>query len=281
MTFPINIRLGGNKLILCVVILSAMLTPALGQKFSLGAKGGLLLSKPVFGDKEDKSRYEHKIRLGYQLGGFISFPLKGQYGCVVEGGFAQRGRTFIFGDGSYQNKATYNFIDMALLLRREFKFNLGKNIPADWYFNVGPNISYWLSGKGTIGSLTNDGTKYTLAFDQPADLGDFNTIFLNDVNRWLFGANVGVGMHAPITKTQRVSIEARFMWGHTYYGEKNSSSYSWVSFEDNLKSNEKFLSLTAAYTFDFDLQKAKAGRSTKDKDIKKKGGNKKQVKRKR
>jgi hypothetical protein len=281
MTFPINSRLGRNNLIGCLVILGSFITPAFGQKFSMGVKGGLLGNKPALGDKSDRDYYKHKIKLGYQVGGFISFPLKGKYDCVVEGGYAQRGRIFQWGNGSFENNATYKFIDMALLLRREFKFNLGKNVPADWYFNVGPNISYWLSGKGTVGSTTNDGTKYTVAFDKPADLGDFNTIFLNDVNRWLFGANVGVGMHAPITKTQRVSIEARFMWGHTYYGERNSSSYSWVSFEDNLKANEKFLSITAAYTFDFDLQKAKAGRSTKDNEIKKKSGNKKKVKRRR
>ena len=281
MTFPLNLHVCQNKLILCIVIFGCSIAPTFGQKFSMGVKGGVLWNKPIFGDKGDKSLYEHKIRFGYQLGGFISFPLKGKYDCVIEGGFAQRGRTFLFGNGSYQNKATYNFVEMALLLRREFKFNIGKNIPADWYFNVGPNISYWLSGKGTIGSITNDGTKYKVVFNEPADLGDFKTIYLNDINRWLFGVNVGVGMHAPITKTQRVSIEARFMWGHTYYGAKNSASYSWVSFEDNLKANEKFLSLTAAYTFDFDLQKAKAGHSTKDREINRKAGNKKKTKRKK
>jgi hypothetical protein len=279
MTVSINQRLVCNNLIICIVILSFIITPSFGQKFSMGVKGGVLGNKPAFGDKSDKSRYKHKISLGYQIGGFISFPLKGKYDCVIEGGYAQRGRNYQW--GSYENKAVYKFVDMALLLRREFKFNIGKNIPADWYFNVGPNISYWLSGKGTVGSVTNDGTNYTVVFNEPADLGEFNTMYLNNINRWLFGANVGVGMHAPITKTQRVSIEARFMWGHTYYGDRNSSSYSWVSFEDNLKANEKFLSLTAAYTFDFDLQKAKAGRSTKDKEIKRKGGNKKKTKRKR
>lgn len=279
MTFSIYPRLGHNNLLALIVVFGSFITPAFSQKFSMGVKGGLLWNKPAFGDKEDKSFYDHKVTLGYQMGGFISFPLKGKYDCVIEGGYAQRGRTFIFGNGSFENKAKYKFLDMALLLRREFKFNLGKNIPADWYFNVGPNISYWLSGKGTIGSSTNDGFSYTIAFDEPFDLGDFNTVYLNDVNRWLFGINVGVGMHAPITKTQRVSIEGRFMWGHTYYGQKNSSSYSWVSFEDNLKANEKFFSITAAYTFDFDLQRAKAGRSTKDSEIKRKGGNKKKVRR--
>lgn len=279
MTFPINARLCRNNLVICIVVLGSFVTPVIGQKFSMGVKGGLLFNKPAFGDKSDKSQYEHKISLGYQVGGFISFPLKGRYDCVIEGGFSQRGRTFQWGNSSFENKATYNFLEMALLLRREFKFNLGKNIPADWYFNVGPNISYWLSGKGTVGSVSNDGTNYTIAFDKPFNPADFNTIYLNDVNRWLFGANVGVGMHAPITKTQRVSLELRFMWGHTYYGAKNSASYSWVSFEDNLKANEKFLSITAAYTFDFDLQKAKAGHSTKDKEIKRKSGNKKKVRR--
>jgi hypothetical protein len=74
-------------------------------------------------------------------------------------------------------------------------------------------------------------------------------------------------MTAPIKKTQRVLVEFRFTWGHTFYGSRASAYYNWVQFTDNnMRANEKVLSLTAAYIFDFDLREGKKGHSTKDRE---------------
>ena len=162
---------------------------------------------------------------------------------------------------------------MALLLRKSFKFNLGKNIPATCFVNVGPHISYWLSGKGTYGEELADGVPYKIAFVDTFDLAeaDRNTMYMVDANRWLFGADIGAGMTAPITSTQRVLVEFRFTWGHTYYGGRTAQNYNDINFTDtNMRANERVLSITAAYMFDFDSREAKKGRSTKDRETKRK-----------
>src|SRR6267154_1557351 len=80
--------------------------------------------------------------------------------------------------------------------------------------------------------------------------------------------DIGVGIDANITKTQRLHTELRFTYGHTYLGAKNSSSHIEIlGFEDNLQANLKTLSLTVSYMFDFDLKKSKMGKSTKDREI--------------
>jgi hypothetical protein len=58
------------------------------------------------------------------------------------------------------------------------------------------------------------------------------------------------------------------MSGHTFYGAKSSATNRTLGFTDNLRSNEKFISLTVAYTVDFDLREGKKGRSTRDKETK-------------
>jgi hypothetical protein len=258
-------------LILAVLFTCLPTSWLFAQNFSLGLKAGPLVLWSPYGDKDDGKDVEVKPKFGFYAAGIINFPLKNNYTCVIEGGFSQKGRSVEF-EGNFNN-GTYYFIDAALLLRKSFNFRLGKNVPATGFFNIGPHISYWLGGKGTVGGIGGDGSPYKIQFIDSltsAD-SDFKTMYMVDVNRWLFGADIGFGMTAPIKKTQRVLVELRFTWGHTFYGSRTAQYYNWVQFTDNnLRANEKVLSLTGAYIFDFDLKESKKGRSTKDKEIKRK-----------
>ena len=267
------------KLLLLLLVFSTISTGSLlaqkeqpsGQKFSLGVKGGPLITWSDYADDYDARNTEAKIKWGFFGAGIISFPMKDNYSCVIEAGYSKRGRNVEF-EGK-KNYATYNFLDVALLLRKSFKVNLAKNVPGTMFVNVGPHISYWLGGEGTIGNMNSDGTPYKIEFVDTFDIqeADFNTMYMVDANRWLFGADIGIGMTAPIRTTQRVLVEFRFMWGHTFYGGRTTANYSWIDFTDNnMRANERILSITAAYMFDFDSRVRKTGRSTKDKEVKRK-----------
>jgi hypothetical protein len=259
-----------QKLIFSVFISILFLLSAQAQEFTLGIKAGAHVSQSLFGDRDDGDFFDMNPVIGYQLSGIIGFPLKKNYSCIIEGGFSRHGRDVIFNEGSSKNVATYYYTDAALLLRRGFAVNLGKNVPSQIFVNVGPHINYWLSGTGRVGSTENEGSPYTVVFEQEPDLSQFDKMYLNNINRWLFGIDIGVGLQAPITQTQKLLVELRFTSGHTFYGDRNSATYSWVEFQDNLRANEKVLSLTAAYTFGFNIQKMRTGKSTKDKEVKRK-----------
>lgn len=267
MTHTTTVNFVVKRLFYTLFILVGAVSNLHAQEFALGVKAGALTSWSVYGDKDDRKFFDSKSTFGYYGAGIITFPLKKNYSCVIEGGYSQKGRTVIFNEGSGKNKATYYFTDAALLLRRSFKVNVVKNIPTEVFVNIGPHVNYWLGGKGRIGSTSNDGSPYTVVFNEEADLGQFDKMYLNNINRWMFGLDIGVGVMAPINKTQNVIVELRFTSGHTFYGDRNSASYSWVSFEDNLRANEKVLSLTAAYMFGFNIQESKKGKSTKDKEV--------------
>lgn len=191
----------------------------------------------------------------------------------MEGGASQRGRKILSNDDTWTNIGVYRYADVSMMFRRSFPFKIKRNIPSKWFFDIGPNISYWIDGRGKIGE--NKFQKYDVVFEpmpaQPPGTGaDFDKMYFSDVNRWHFAHNIGVGFVAPLYNAQRIMVELRFMSGHTFYGGTNSAEWRTLAFSDNLRSNEKALSLTATYLFDFDLKKGKMGKSTKDKEVKRK-----------
>jgi hypothetical protein len=251
------------RILLIIMILT---NHVFAQQFRLGAIGGTTMSWVNFGDKDDKDNFRNRPRLGFQARAVIDFPLKDDYSFQTEVGISQRGRRLIFNGGEWENRATYQFADVAMSLRKSFQLRIATNVRGNWFVNIGPNISYWISGRGKFGLVDDPRSAYAVVFKTQPD-GDFNKMFMNEVNRWLFGINFGLGFNAPITPTQKIFTELRFMSGHTFFGEKESAINNTLGFEDNLRANEKMVSLSVAYFFDFDLMKAKKGRSTKDKEI--------------
>jgi hypothetical protein len=244
------------------------------QKFSLGVKGGASLSWVGFGDPEAKDIYNRKIKPGYSAGFFINFPLKNNYDLVLEGAYSQKGRRLLFNEDSWENNTTYKFIDMAMLLRKSFKFHLKKNIPVQAFVNIGPEINYWLSADGYLqvgGSLASK-YKYNVIFEGDRTQS-YPTMYYNDINRWLFSICLGAGFKAPIRKNQHIITEVRFVSGHTFLGKKESTYLGGIlegdgNFQDTQKTNIKSLMLTVGYAFDFDVIESRKGKSTLKKSIK-------------
>jgi hypothetical protein len=238
-----------------------------GQKYSLGVKVAPSVSWPGFGDKDDKKIFSRRISVGYSAGLVLSFPLKQNFDLFIEGGVSQKKRKLEFTDGeTWTNISTYHFVDGNLLLRKSYKFNLEKNVPSLFFFNIGPDIAYWLNGNGQL-YVDGPAYHYNIVFNQPPD-GNFHNMYINDVNRWLFGLTVGVGVKAPLSKGQHITTELRFVSGHTFLGNRNSSFINILGFQDTMMTNLKCLSLNISYTFDFDVQQARKGKSTLDKKIK-------------
>jgi len=243
--------------------------PSYGQQFSIGVKAGALINWGSFGDKDDKAEYSHKIKPGFYAAGLVFFPLKNKYSFQTEFGFSQRGRKISFNEDTWENNAVYYFADASMLLRRSFPLNLGPNIPSQWFINVGPHVSYWISGKGKINA--GGSYSYNVVFDEmplEPSAPDFDKMYLYDINRWLFGIDVGVGFSAPLKQNRKLTTELRFTSGHTFFGSKTSASNRTLGFTDNLRANEKILSLTVAYTIDVNVQASRKGKSTKDKEVK-------------
>lgn len=241
------------------------------QKYSFGARVGGTVNWASFRDKDQKDTFSIKPSQGFSVSALIGFPLKNNYSVIIEGGFSQKSR--ILSDGLLENHSTYKFVDGTLLLRKAYKFSLAKNIPAEWFFNIGPEVGYWLSGKGYF---TAGGPRYPyqIEFDK-APNGDMKYLYYNSANRMFFGLVLGVGMKAPLRNNTAISAELRFVSGHTNLGNNEYEYHprEWYSqilnFNDTMRMNLKVISLSVAYTYDFDKVESRKGKSTIKKRMKK------------
>jgi len=273
-----NIRYPSILLLLFVMFCVSGVHRAHAQKFTIGVKGGLMASKSAFGDKDDKDEFTNTWKPGYFGAALINFPLKDNFSFQTEFGYSQRGRKVKFNNDTWSNKATYRHLDAVMLLRKSYPLKWSRDVKGTWFFNIGPRISYWINGNGTVtsGGFYTDslGIKrvsqggsydYKVKFSGPSDTQtglDFNTMYLTDVNRWLFGLDIGIGVDAPTTALQRFVFEVRYTSGHTFYGGKNSAFNRTLGFTDNLRANEKILSVSIDYTLNKDARDAKKGKST-------------------
>ncbi|HQQ97533.1 MAG TPA: porin family protein [Cyclobacteriaceae bacterium] len=240
------------------------------QRYYLGVKGGPLVSWATFRDPDLKDMYSSSPVAGYYVAGLINFSLKKNYSFQSEFGYSQQGRNISFADGAWTNASTYKFMDFAMMLRRSFELKLIKDVPTNWFVNVGPNIKYWMSGKGTVANIGSP-QGYDIIFNGTPK-GDYDKLYYFEPNRWLFGLDLGIGATIGALPKQHVMVEFRLTYGQTYLGTKNSvtsQSLNVLGFNDTLLCNIKSVSVTIAYTYDFFTGQGKMGKSTQ-RDLRKK-----------
>jgi hypothetical protein len=238
------------------------------QSFSIGVKAGVSVNWASFGDKDQKDTFKTKPVFGYSAGFQIGFPLKNNYEFLAEGGFSKEGRKLTYGTSEHlQNLTTYNFAEGTMLLRRNFKVNFAKNVPGTWFLAAGPEVAYWMSSKGYFYGAEK-GPAYEVVFDEQAD-GTLNKMYLNEVNRWLWGIVLSAGVKAPLQGHQKIAAELRFVSGHTYLGNRHSSLLADINFMDTQLTNLKSFNIVVTYFFDFNVQESRKGKSTLKKHLKK------------
>ncbi len=246
------------------------------QKYSLGLRIGPTITKGHFpSNLADTVRNYHtnKPKLGFSVAGQLMFPLQKRYSCLIEVGYSRGGRKIKYNQNTWENDFTYNFLTTSLALRRSFEVQIKEGLVADWFINVGPNISYLLSGKGSIKTDNGGRSDFTLVFSDLDSTGwknqrdgDFSKYYLNNVNRFFFGVDIGIGAYVPITNRQKLYTEVRLTLGQTFIGKKNSESdLNILNFSDPLSTNMKSINFSVVYTFDFDKKASKQGKSTLDK----------------
>ena len=260
MTFKVSVY---TLLIITVIVLSK--NHVYSQKFLVGVKAGATLSKSHFSDKEDNNEFTHLWKPGFLVSLTGNLRLMKNFSIQSEAGFSQRGRKIEFNNGTWFNNASYQFLDGSILLRKSFPLSRNRNTIGSWFINIGPKVSYWLSGQGKI---TADGntTAYQIKFELPPTnqiAPDYYTMCLTDVNRWLLGWDLGIGVEAPSLSMENFIFELRYTSGQTCYGDKNSAQYPVPEFSDNLLSNEKMISFSIHYILNRDNKEGKKGKSTK------------------
>ena len=244
------------------------------ERFLWGFRAGINVTTSHFEDPDARKALESLPGLGWTIGTVAQFKLSNRFAFQAELGYTQKTHRFTFDNGSNENKMDMSFLDISLLLRRRFSFEWGKNIRSDVFIGAGPNINYWLDTKGTIITAAAE-TPYNIIINGTPD-ANYNNMYFNGVNNWLFGIDLGVGINAPITARQKVFVEFRAHLGQTNLGGKTSTAninlvgFAGSPFQQNiLQSNLKTFSISASYTFSFNYLESKMGKSNKKNMVKK------------
>ena len=165
----------------------------------------------------------------------------------------------------------HHFIELPLILNFQSEAEIKKlgpfkNIgPFTWFLGLGPNISYFLGGSGTL--ETQGGThEYKISFGGKE--GDYEYLTFSDVNRWQWGLDFNIGVISPLKNNRKLVTTVRFTYGHTQLGTENSSAMPILGFTDNLAHSYRILNLSFAYLFNVDLGLLRKGKSTHGAKIK-------------
>jgi hypothetical protein len=244
-----------------------------GKKTSqilVGPIVGLNYSWTSFGDRDLRSEYSVKPVLGYHIGGHIAFKVRKRFFLHTSIVYSTKGKV-IDGklDTDLHNKVIYNYIDVPILYTVDFKAKIGKSPTFKYFLGIGPNVSYWLGGKGTL--FNNDLNERALPEQ------DYKIVFKKDVstlgndrmnvetpNRFQLGLALTAGFDFEPTGLNRIMVNIRYELGHSYLSRTSSGFFpvTGVTFQDPLQVRNQGFRVSVAYLIDLKVEQRKKGKST-------------------
>jgi hypothetical protein len=230
----------------------------LAQTF-FGLKAGANVSKAYFDNEVYTKFYNTKIKPGYTVGAVFLIENKEKYGLYTEFLYSVKGKKVESDANDYEsNTANYQYLDFPVLFRMKFKER-----KFDWFLQVGPELSYWLGGKGSMDVYQPD-RDITVTYDYTINFGEpiYSSEYMNveDPNRWQIGLAFGGGFIVDMKNANYLSLDMRLTFGHTYIGGFESGSIPNISLIDNFEYTNRVLSVSAVYYFDI-LEKSKLSKN--------------------
>jgi len=256
---------------LAVMLAVTGLNPCNGQIIRVGVKAGPQLSWFKSDDPKYRAVADIKPVIGFHAGAVISFKVKDRYFLTTELIYSQKGKVATGKvDPDLNDKVTYHHIDLPVLFAYHFKGHIAKTREFKWYVNAGPNISYWLGGRGVIesGDIKENHlseVKYKIKFGERPNNNDIDILYIKEAQRLQFGMNVGAGIILEPGGNRKVMVDLRYEIGHTRIGTPESSQFLVAAdYQDNLKGRNKGLRLSIVYLLEFSTRSAdiNKGKST-------------------
>jgi hypothetical protein len=245
------------------------------QVVHIGVKSGLNLSWVRAQDPDFRKDHTVSPVLGFNAGAAFNFNIRERYFLHAEILYATKGRV-ITGDEELHDKLIYNFIEVPLLYNIFFKGKINAtNIKRfKWYVGFGPNVSYWLGGKGTIKhyeirEYDGDPIDYKIKFGERSAVeeGKSDVVYINNANRLQLGLNLGGGILLEPANGGKVMFDLRFELGGSWFARKEGSHDMAfpASYDDELRARSMGLRLSAMYLLEFNTDKKvrNKGKSTK------------------
>jgi len=232
---------------------------AYSQQMIVGPKIGGGASKASFQDWQFKDDFRSQYTYAFQGGIVVNYKVNNVFSLHTEYLFAQIGKNVKGKETEEKQTERHNYINVPLLLRTSFRKGY-----TDYYFNVGPNLQYWLGGHGNIliNELIEPGYEQGVEYDVYFSEGNtsLNEVYPTQPNRLQVGLDIGVGAMLPMKK-EFLMLDLRYTWGHTNMGKEDNRYLNFIFYEDNLQHANHVITFSIAYLFEFDFLEMRRGKS--------------------
>lgn len=245
-------------------------TPTFSQIF-VGPEVGVNYSWTSFKEGDLKEQFKMNPVPGFHVGGHLGFKVRNRFFLHSSLLYSTKGRELIGkSDKLLKSTSQYNYIEMPINFTVDFKSKIGKSKEFKYFVGIGPNVSYWLGGRGKfynseLEENNNGELSYKIVFkepqieEQPAD-----EMRVNNPNRLQLGLNFIAGIVFEPWYKQRFMLSFRYERGHSYIA-KSDGEFSGIYFADPLKSRNQGFRVSLSYLVDLKTEERKKGKSTIDK----------------
>jgi hypothetical protein len=251
---------------ICLVFL--FFSAASSAQILIGPTAGPQISWVSFDDKDYKDTASVEPHVGFHAGFNLSFRVRKRFFLHSSFVYSTKGRT-IKGklDDNLKDKTRFSFLELPIMYTYEIKTHVGPNKEFKWYFGVGPNISYWLGGKGTVNSssVNEDHTEpidYKIVFDKDPATVTSDQLNVVDPNRIQLGLNLSAGFVFEPMGNQKFMLTIRYEMGHSWLS-KNRAVFPGVNdYKAQLQARNNGFRFSIAYLIDLKTEERKKGKST-------------------
>lgn len=242
-----------------------------GAQVYVGPIAGGQYSWTKFDESRHYDAYDLKGHWGWHAGANFSMKVRNRFFLYTSILYSTKGRK-VEGvqDRMLTNTVRYDYIEMPILYAVDFRARLENGKEFKYFLGIGPNVSYWLGGKGTLynsdlaesAEFGDRSLEYTIAFrdeDSEPRMGEMNVI---EPNRMQLGLNLATGFVLEPLPRQRILMLLRYELGHSFLSRTSNGTFVPTYYEDVLQSRNKGVRLSLSYMIDLRIEDRKRGKST-------------------
>lgn len=223
-----------------------------------------------FDEKDFDDAYTIKPVWGYHAGANLSVKVRNRFFLHASFLYSTKGRK-VEGkaDPLLRNTVRYNFIEVPIIYAVDFRGRIGHRKDFKYYLGMGPNISYWLGGKGKLynsdldenADFSSRDLEYSIVFGKNPDQATNNQMNVTDANRFQLGLNVASGLVFEPAPNQRILVMLRYELGHSFLSRTGKGTFVPTYYEDVLQSRNKGIRLSVSYMIDLRIEERKRGKT--------------------
>ncbi|WP_375578884.1 outer membrane beta-barrel protein [Marivirga tractuosa] len=237
-----------------IIVLYIFNIEQINAQIFIGAKSGARVSLLKYEDlaKED---FKRKPFFGYSAGLVTAFKVQKRFLLQLDILYTQEGKKIDgVSDPSIQNYAKYHYLNTPVVYKLDFIESLGSRT-FKWYVGAGPNVNFWLGGKGKLKSVelqeeSIDQLDYTIIFENKPANPEFGALYIEEPNRLQVGLILSTGIVLEPNPGQSIMIDFRYEWGHSYLATTEGRFTNVTAYEDDFTATSQAFQISVAYIFD-------------------------------